>query len=70
MGLLINLFGQKGVIVFEGTTIDGREFNGETEIGLFNCNEDAVKNRLRNMMYVKEGVTVDTIAITEFREYK
>lgn len=66
MGILARLFGDCGKVRFEGTTYDGREFSGKTEIESFNNSVSEVEEKLKEMVYVETGEYVKELHITAF----
>jgi hypothetical protein len=63
MGLLMNLFGQKLTVRFEGTTIDGQPFTGKTKIEVIGIGNKEVEKYLKRAVYVETGKHVQTLKI-------
>ena len=68
MGILMNIFGQKGTIKFDRTTYDGKTYNCKSRIEMFAASEEDIIQHLRQMMYVEKDVLFKTIKILGFYE--
>lgn len=66
MGLLMKLFGQKGVIKYSGVTYDGVEFTGKNEIEMFACDEEHIIKELKNALWVENDLRVKDLKIIGF----
>ena len=63
MGILAKLFGYCGKIRFEGITEDNRRFTGTIEIESFNYSNQELEEKLKNIVYVEEGIRVKELKI-------
>ena len=68
MGFLTRLFGQCGTIRYIGTTYDGKEFKGTTRVEMFGISKEELEERLKNTLFVKEGIKAKTLNIIGFCE--
>lgn len=69
MGILIDLFGQKGMIWFEGTTIDGRFFDGKTEVGIFGMDKEDIEGKLKPRLSAYFDVEISDVKVIKFKKY-
>lgn len=70
MGLLMWLFGVKGKVRFDFTTIDNKSFSGTVPITLLNdVNESEVAEKLKDALFVETGKQIKDVKITGFYEY-
>jgi len=68
MGFWARLLGNEGVVRYEGTTLDGREFTGKVSIETIGYSKEEIEEYLKNAFYVEKGIKVKTFKITGFYE--
>lgn len=68
MGLLSKLFGQEGKVRFEFQTADGQTAIAKVRVEMFNIDENELKKRLAEMVYVETGHKVTNIKLLGFAE--
>ena len=68
MGILTKIFGQTGVVRFEATTFDDKNFQGKCQIEVLGMTNSEVEVELKNMIFVEKGIKVKEIKIIGFYE--
>ncbi len=66
MGFLARIFGTCGNIRFEGTTVDGRSFEGSTYIESFGASKEEIEEKLKERWFVEKGIKAKQLKITAF----
>ena len=66
MGWISKLFGQCGVIRFDGVLDNGQGFDGTIEIEAFNVSNEKVIQKIKDMLYVKYNWRVRELEIKAF----
>lgn len=66
MGFLARLFGNCGTVRFEGETLDGRTFEGKTEIETLGMSKEEIESELKNAVFVQRGIRVIRLRIIGF----
>jgi len=66
MGWFARIFGDTGIVRFEGMSTDGRSFTGKTQIESFGLTRKEIEEKLKQVVYVNEGIRCSSLKITGY----